>query len=84
MIGSMFENRLWIWTAIAGSLFGLAFSTYFKSTNLGIWLYSHFDKLLDTLVNRWGWTWFKQQPSRLDRIEARLKALENKKNKEKC
>ena len=29
MIEQMASNRLWIYTALVGSLFGLAFSTYF-------------------------------------------------------
>ena len=78
MIGDMFGNRLWIWTAIAGSIVGLAFSTYFKSTRMGLWLYSKFDGAVDFLVNRWGWTWFQQQPTRLDKIEERLTSLEKK------
>tara|TARA_B110000495_G_C22359487_1_gene235412 strand:+ start:137 stop:397 length:261 start_codon:yes stop_codon:yes gene_type:complete len=78
MIGDMFGSRLWIWTAIAGSIVGLAFSTYFKSTRMGLWLYSKFDGAVDFLVNRWGWTWFQQQPTRLDKIEERLTRLEKK------
>ena len=54
------SDRLWIYTAIVGSLFGLAFSTYFKSTRIGLWLYSKFDMILDYLVMRWGWTWLEQ------------------------
>ena len=40
MVGRMASDRLWIYTAIVGSLFGLAFSTYFKGTRIGIWCYS--------------------------------------------
>ena len=78
MIGEMATKRLWIWTALIGSLFGLAFSTYFKSTRIGLWLYAKFDATIDFLVKRWGWTWFQQQPSRLDMIEQRLDKLEKK------
>ena len=60
MIERMVTDRLWIYTAIVGSLFGLAFSTYFKSTRIGLWLYSKFDMILDYLVMRWGWTWLEQ------------------------
>jgi len=35
MIEQMASNRLWIYTALVGSLFGLAFSTYFKGTRIG-------------------------------------------------
>ena len=52
MIERMVADRLWIYTAIVGSLFGLAFSTYFKSTRIGLWLYSKFDMILDYLVMR--------------------------------
>jgi len=52
MIESMASNRLWIYTALVGSLFGLAFSTYFKSTRIGLWLYSKFDRGVDYLVER--------------------------------
>ena len=47
MVGRMASDRLWIYTAIVGSLFGLAFSTYFKGTRIGIWCYSKFDSILD-------------------------------------
>ena len=60
MIERMATDRLWIYTALVGSLFGLAFSTYFKSTRIGLWLYAKFDLIVDFLVERWGWTWFKQ------------------------
>ena len=50
MIGRMATDRLWIYTALVGSLFGLAFSTYFKGTRIGIWLYSKFDAILDFLA----------------------------------
>jgi len=51
MIESMATNRLWIYTALVGSLFGLAFSTYFKSTRIGLWLYSKFDRSVDISLN---------------------------------
>ena len=51
MIGRMASDRLWIYTALIGSLFGLAFSTYFKSTRLGLWLYAKFDLIIDYLQN---------------------------------
>tara|TARA_A100001388_G_C28563934_1_gene400943 strand:- start:144 stop:428 length:285 start_codon:yes stop_codon:yes gene_type:complete len=87
MIGRMATDRLWIYTALVGSLFGLAFSTYFKGTRIGIWLYSKFDAILDFLVERWGWTWFEQPKDawrkkyphvtkKIDELEARIKKLE--------
>ena len=60
MIERMASDRLWIYTALVGSLFGLAFSTYFKSTRIGLWLYGWFDRILDYFVERWGWTWLEQ------------------------
>ena len=89
MISSMTSNRLWIWTGIAGSLLGLAFSTYFKSTRLGLWLYRWFDCILDYFVKRWGWTWLEQPKDawrkkypymtiKIDELEAKIKKLENK------
>ena len=87
MIGRMATDRLWIYTALVGSLFGLAFSTYFKGTRIGIWLYSKFDAILDFLVERWGWTWFEQPKDawrkkypyvtkKIDELEKRIEKLE--------
>ena len=53
MIERMADDRLWIYTALVGSLFGLAFSTYFQSTRIGLWLYAKFDLTVDFLVARW-------------------------------
>ena len=47
MIGRMASDRLWIYTALIGSLFGLALSTYFKSTRFELWLYAKFDLIID-------------------------------------
>ena len=90
MIERMASDRLWIYTALVGSLFGLAFSTYFKSTRIGLWLYSWFDRIADDLVERWGWTWLQQPDDawrqkypyvtkNIDELEKRLKKLEGKK-----
>lgn len=87
---TMLTDRVWIYTAIAGSLLGAAFLAYFKGTRAGIWAYSKFDQLLDFLVQRYGWTWFKQDENawrkrypkvtaKIDDLEARLAKLENKK-----
>ena len=89
MIEQMASNRLWIYTALVGSLFGLAFSTYFKSTRIGLWLYSKFDRGVDYLVERFGWTWLEQSEDawrkkyhyvtqKIDELEVRLKDLEEK------
>ena len=87
MIERMAIDRLWIYTAIVGSLIGLAFSTYFQSTRLGIWLYSKFDNCVDFLVLRWGWTWLEQPEDawrkkypfvtkKIDELENRINKLE--------
>ena len=87
MIESMATNRLWIYTALVGSLFGLAFSTYFKSARIGLWLYSKFDRGVDYLVEKFGWTWLEQPEDawrkkypyvtkKIDELEKRLEKLE--------
>ena len=87
MISEMATNRLWIYTALVGSLFGLAFSTYFKSTRIGLWLYAKFDMILDYLVERWGLTWLEQPTDawrkkypyvtkKIDELEERIAELE--------
>jgi hypothetical protein len=89
MIDQMTSHRLWIYTALVGSLFGLAFSTYFKSTRIGLWLYSKFDRGVDYLVEKFGWTWLEQPEDawrkkypyvtkKIDELEVRLKDLEEK------
>ena len=87
---TMLTDRVWIYTAIAGSLLGAAFLAYFRGTRAGIWSYSKFDQLLDFLVQRYGWTWLTQDENarrkrypkvtaKIDDLEARLAKLENKK-----
>ena len=89
MIEQMTSNRLWIYTALVGSLVGRAFSTYFKGTRIGLWLYAKFDGSVDYLVERFGWTWLEQPDDawrkkyphvtkKIDELEARLKNLEEK------
>ena len=60
MIERMFEDTLWIYTAIAGSLFGAAFLAYFRNTHAGIWCYGKLDEVLDFFIDRYNWTWLKQ------------------------
>ena len=89
MIERMATDRLWIYTGIAGSLFGAAFLMYFKDTRAGLWCYAKFDMTLDYLVERWGLTrfeqpvdaWRKKYPhvtKKIDELEKRLKHLEGK------
>jgi len=88
-IYAMFDDTLWIYTAIAGALLGAAFLAWFKETNMGIWTYGLFDRTLDYLVNRWGWTWLqepedawrKKYPKitkKIDELEARINELAKK------
>ena len=90
MIERMASDRLWIYTALAGSIFGAIFVAYLSTTRIGLWGYSQFDKLLDYLIERWGWTWFEQPEDawrmvnpkiskKIDELEKRLCKLENKK-----
>ena len=92
MITQMTGDRLWIYTAIAGSIIGLAFSTWFSTTRMALWLYAKFDNAIDFLVERWGWTWLEQPEDawrkkypkitkKIDDIEKRLDAVESKKRK---
>ena len=53
MIERMASDRLWIYTAIFGSLFGAAFLFWFKDTKLATWGVAKFDRTLEYLVNRW-------------------------------
>jgi hypothetical protein len=87
MLDRMFEDTLWIYTAIGGSLAGAAFLAYFKDTRAGLWCYAKLDQFLDYLVERWGLTWFEQPTDawrqkypfvtkKIDELEARIVKLE--------
>lgn len=91
MINQMAGDRLWIYTAIVGSIIGLAFSTWFSSTKLALWGYAKLDTTLDYLVDRWGLTWLEQPEDawrkkypkitkKIDAMEMRLNKLEGKTN----
>ena len=84
----MFDDTLWIYTAIAGSLLGAAFLAYFKDTRAGLWCYAKLDQTLDYLVERWGLTWFEQPTDawrkkypyvtkKIDELEKRIVLLED-------
>jgi len=88
VLSRMFGDTLWIYTAIAGSLVGAAFLAWFRNTHAALWLMSKFDKLLDYLVDRFGWGWLQDDPdawrkrypkvtSKIDSIEKRLEEIEN-------
>lgn len=88
IIQQMASDRLWIYTALAGSLFGAIFVAYVSTTKLGLWTYAKIDKMLDVLIDRLGWTWLEQPKDswkqklpkglikKIDDIDNRLKYLE--------
>jgi len=72
MITSMATDRLWIYTGIAGSLFGAAFLFYIKDTRAGLWCYSKFDKSIDFFRDRYGWTWLNQDKDAWKKVHPRI------------
>ena len=82
MITDMATNRLWIYTAIFGSIFGAAFLFWFKDTKMATWGVSKFDGILEYLVKRWGWTWLQNDPDacrkRYPRITKKIDELEDR------
>jgi hypothetical protein len=91
MIEKMASDRLWIYTGIAGSVFGAAFLMWFKDTRMAIWAYSKFDVVLDYFVKKWGWTWLQEPKDmwrkrypritkKIDELEKRIKELEGTSN----
>jgi len=89
MISEMASDRLWIYTGIAGSIFGAAFLTYFKDTRAGLWCYEKFDETMDYLIHYLNWTWLQPPPDvwrkryphitkKIDDLEKRVKELEGR------
>ena len=89
MISNMASDRLWIYTALAGSVAGTIFVTYMSTTRAGLWFYAKVDRAVDFLVERYGWTWLQQPEDawrkkypkitkKIDELEKRLKHLEGK------
>jgi len=87
IIERMASDRLWIYTAIAGSIFGAIFVAYISTTRVGLWTYAKIDLTIDYLVNRWGWTWLQQPENawrkkyphitkKIDDLEVRIHELE--------
>lgn len=87
MIDRMFDDTLWIWTAIGGSIAGAIALAYLRETRIGIWFYGKVDNTMDWLVERYGWTWLEQPEDawrkkypkitqKIDDIERRLQELE--------
>lgn len=85
MIERMVTDRLWIYTALAGSIFGALFVAWITDTRISLWTYGKWSALLDYFVNRWGWTWFKQDPDAWRKLNPSLSKkideLEDKINK---
>lgn len=85
MIERMATDRLWIYTALAGSIFGALFVAWITDTRISLWAYGKWSALLDYFVNRWGWTWFKQDPDAWRKLNPSLSKkideLEDKINK---
>lgn len=87
MIERMATDRLWIYTALAGSIFGALFLAWVTDTRIALWAYGKWAALLNYFVERWGWTWFKQDPNawkklnpqlsnKIQELEDRIKKLE--------
>jgi len=84
---NMVTDRTWIYTGIAGAILGALFVAYMRDTTIGLWVYGKWDTLLDTVRDRFGWTWFDQKPNawrkvnpnisgKIDELEQRIKTLE--------
>lgn len=90
ILSRLFDDTLWIYTAILGSLAGAAFLAWFRNTNAALFLMSKIDGLLDSIVDRFGWdflqddpeAWRKRYPKvtkKIDDLESRIEKLEGKK-----
>ena len=89
MIARMFDDTLWIYTAIGGSILGAVVLAYLSTTRIGLWGYAKFDLAVDYLVARYGWTWLEQPTDawrkkyphvtkKIDELEKRIEELEGK------
>jgi hypothetical protein len=87
LIDKLLSDTLWIYTAIIGSILGAAFVAYLRTTRIGIALYSKFDSMIDVLVNRYGFTFLKQDDdawrkkyphirNKIDELEKRIERIE--------
>jgi hypothetical protein len=87
MLAEMFNDTLWIYTAIGGSVLGAAFLFWFKDTRMALWGVTKFDSFLEYLAVRWGWTWLQSDPDawrtkyphitkKIDELEAKINVLE--------
>jgi len=87
LIDKLLSDTLWIYTAIIGSILGAAFVAYLRTTRIGIAVYSKFDSMVDALVNRYGFTFLKQDDdawrkkyphirNKIDELEERMERIE--------
>jgi len=87
LIDRLLDDKLWIYTAILGSILGAAFVAYLRTTRIGVAVYLKFDSILDALVNRYGLTFLKQDDdawrkkyphirSKIDELEERIERIE--------
>lgn len=87
MIERMVSDRLWIYTAIMGSIFGALFIAYMRDTRIALWVYGKWDYLLDSIRDRLGWTWLNQDldawkkvnpniARKIDELETRIRVIE--------
>lgn len=88
IIAKMFEDTLWIYTAIGGSIIGAIVLAYLSTTRIGLWTYAKIDNAMDFLVARYGWTWLEQPEDawrkkypkitkKIDDLELRIKVIES-------
>ena len=88
IIERLFSDTLWIYTAILGSIAGAGFLFWFKDTRAALWAVGKFDSFMEYLVERWGFTWFGQDPElwrqkyphitrKIDEHEGRIRLLED-------
>lgn len=87
MIERMATDRLWIYTALVGSIFGALFVAWITDTRIALWAYGKWAALLDWIVDRYGWSWFEVDPDawrklnpqlskKITELEERIKELE--------
>ena len=78
----MASARLWIYTALIGSIFGAIFVAYISTTRIGLWAYTKIDLMIDYLVERWGLTWLQQPEDawrkKYPHITKKIDGLENR------
>lgn len=81
-------DYLWIYTSIAGALLGAACLAYIRDTRIGLWGYSKFDRMCDYLRDRYGWSWFNQDPDAWKKvnpkISKKIEEIEERINKIEC